>query len=63
MKTRLLIATLLATLAGVAYAADSCSNWMPQPDGTEWRTCVDDHGKQYCEQKNKDGSISRVKCS
>lgn len=55
------IALLLAALSGAALAADSCSNWMKQADGSEWRTCVDDGGRQYCEQK-KDGHISRVSC-
>jgi len=33
----------------------------PQPDGSTWRTCVGDDGKQYCEQC-KNTSCSRVVC-
>jgi hypothetical protein len=58
---RIVFALLLAASAAFA-AADSCSNWMPQPDGTKWRTCVDSKGNQYCEQQSKDGNISRVSC-
>lgn len=60
---------LLALVAGTilvagtgASAAPSCTGWMKQNDGTHWRTCVGDNGKQYCEQAAKNGKISRVKC-
>ena len=44
-----------------AEAAPSCTEWMKQDNGCEWRTCVGDDGKQYCEEKCGD-TISRVKC-
>jgi hypothetical protein len=54
---------LLGTLWGAAIglAAPSCSEWLRQPDGSMWRTCVDDNGRQYCEQC-KGGTCSRVSC-
>jgi hypothetical protein len=45
----------------VAIAEPSCTNWMKQSDGSSWRTCVDDKGRQYCEQ-SKDGHVTRVSC-
>jgi hypothetical protein len=45
----------------VVSAAPSCTPWTLQTDGSYWRTCVDDQGKQYCEQ-SKDGKVSRVSC-
>ena len=47
--------------ASSTLAAPSCTNWMKQPDGSQWRTCVDDKGKQYCESA-KNGQVSRVSC-
>jgi hypothetical protein len=58
---RIFLAVMLA-IASAAMAADSCTNWMPQPDGTQFRTCVDGQGRQYCEQLGKDGKIGRVSC-
>lgn len=60
----LLTLLLVMSAPGLAFAeADSCTNWMRQPNGTEWRTCVDSQGHQYCEEKSADGkSISRVSC-
>jgi hypothetical protein len=45
-----------------ARAADSCTNWMPQPNGCSFRTCVDDKGKQYCEQACGRNTPTRVSC-
>jgi len=39
-----------------------CSDWAKQEDGSYWRICVDDNGRQYCE-VSKNGTVSRVKCS
>jgi len=44
-----------------ALAEPSCTKWMLQTDGSYFRTCVDDQGKQYCE-SSKDGKVSRVSC-
>jgi hypothetical protein len=51
----------LSLIGTVALAAPSCTGWMKQPDGSYWRTCVDDKGRQYCEQ-SKNGRVSRVSC-
>lgn len=56
-----IVAALLSTSVTVAYAAPSCSNWMRQSDGSSWRICVGDNGRQYCEQ-SKNGHISRISC-
>ena len=58
---RVVVAAVLSFTAGMALAAPSCTNWMRQEDGSQWRTCVDDKGQQYCESA-KDGSVSRVSC-
>ena len=44
-----------------ALAADSCTNWMRQKNGCDWRTCVDEKGRQYCQQACGN-TISRVNC-
>lgn len=41
--------------------ADSCTGWMKQNNGCSWRTCVDNKGKQYCQESCK-GRINRVRC-
>lgn len=46
------IIRVLAMIAAVAFfavspsslAAPSCTEWMPQDDGSYFRTCVDDNG-------------------
>lgn len=55
----LLLAMLL--IVSAASAAPSCTNWMPQGDGTSVRVCVADNGETYCEQL-KGRSITRIKC-
>ena len=58
------VAILMTTLVGTgtaALAAPSCTNWLPQSDGSQWRTCVGDDGRQYCESA-KNGQVSRVSC-
>jgi hypothetical protein len=59
-----LVAFALLTLAGIsALAADSCSVWMKQADGTFWRTCVDDNGHQYCQTADSNGkNVTKVAC-
>lgn len=54
----LVVATLAASFAS---AAPTCTKWMLQTDGSYFRTCVGDDGKQYCEQ-SKSGTVSRVSC-
>jgi hypothetical protein len=55
------VAFLLSIIATLALAAPSCTGWMKQNDGSYWRTCVDDKGRQYCE-SSKNGRVSRVSC-
>ncbi len=57
-----LVALALVASATAALAVPSCTDWMKQPNGTSWRTCVDDNGKQYCEE-SKNGKVTRVKCT
>lgn len=55
----LAISVFIGTLA---FAVPSCSVWLKQPDGTWWRTCVGDDGRQYCEWS--DGkTVTRVSCN
>jgi hypothetical protein len=64
LKVVLLLAVALLLLTGVsALAADSCSVWMKQADGTFWRSCVDDKGQQYCQTADSNGNnVTRVSC-
>lgn len=58
-----LVAAAAFVLAlNVAMAVDSCSTWMKQPDGSYWRTCVDDKGRQYC-QVSVNNKVTTVSCS
>ena len=57
----MVIVVAAAFAAGAARAEDSCTNWLPQTDGSYWRTCVDEHGAQYCQQK-VGNNITRVAC-
>jgi hypothetical protein len=51
----------LFLMVTVALAVPSCTAWMKQTDGSYFRTCVDDKGRQYCE-VSKNGRVSRVAC-
>jgi hypothetical protein len=62
MKKLSTAALVVLAFSGPALAAPSCTGWMAQSDGSEWRTCVDDDGRQYCERKYN-GYITRVSCS
>ena len=55
----LLFLSSLAT--GTAALADSCSNWLLQSDGSEWRQCVRDNGSVYC-QRRANGRITNISC-
>jgi len=46
MILKTIVSAILSLTASFAAAAPSCTNWMKQPDGSQWRTCVDDKGKQ-----------------
>lgn len=49
----------------VAFAEENCTSWMDQGNGTSWKECVDDNGKQHCyEISNAPGSTAyEVTCS
>lgn len=55
---------LLATSAQT-LAAPNCGYWQYENDTTEFRVCVDDNGRRYCERRsNKDNSTIRtVSCA
>jgi len=53
--------SLASFVVSEAWAADSCTGWMKQNNGCSWRTCVDNRGKQYCQESCK-GRINRVRC-
>lgn len=61
MKLFLWIVCVVSLFTSSALAVPSCTDWMKQNDGSYFRTCVDDSGKQYCESSYK-GHISRVSC-
>lgn len=46
-------------------AENNCGAWVLQPDGTQWRLCVDSDGKQYCEERhlNDSSEIRLVQCT
>ena len=53
------IVAALSLLSTAALAADSCT-WAPQPDGSNWGTCVDDNGKMYCQSCPAGGGACQV---
>ncbi len=55
--------TAAGQLSGTTtVAGKSCSNWLRQADGSNFRVCVGDDGRNYCEQTSGAGPISRVQC-
>ena len=72
MNKRMVVAACVVPLLAasgafsrVAVAADSCTEWMDQGDGTSWKECVGDDGKQVCYRiNNSAGSVARkVPCN
>jgi len=61
------VAALAAVSAtpSIAWAAENCTSWMDQGNGTSWKECVDDNGRQHCyEISNAPGSTAyEVTCS
>lgn len=57
----ILLIRLFIGLKTFVYASPSCTQWLRQPNGCYWRTCVDDNGRQYCQESCR-GQISTVKC-
>lgn len=61
-KRMLLAAMTMASWCGSpAIAADSCTNWLAQGGGVEWRQCVRDNGSRYC-QERRGTTITNVRC-
>ena len=57
------VAVAAVSFSSTAALADNCT-WAPQPDGTNWGTCVDDNGRMYCQSCPADGgACSVVSCS
>jgi len=56
-----IVFALLAALAAAAFAKPECTDWVRQKDGSHFRTCVGDDGRQYCE-KLVDRVATRVSC-
>jgi hypothetical protein len=50
-----------ASIGSAALAEDSCTNWLLQSDGSEWRQCVRDNGSVYC-QRRANGQITNISC-
>lgn len=61
LSVSLTLTIVLAVSANAVFAAASCSTWLQQSDGSQWRMCVGDNGMQYCEVA-KAGYITRVAC-
>jgi len=56
------VLAVLLSLPGRTAAAEQCTVWQQQADGSYYNVCVDDTGKQYC-QRMKDGVVTRVSCN
>ena len=61
MKTTLKVLAILMITVSL-FAVPVCTDWTLQADGTYFRTCVDDQGRQYCEQTVDKKTVTRVKC-
>jgi len=42
--------------------ADNCTGWMKQNNGCSERVCVDNKGKQYCQQSCPGRQVTRIRC-
>ena len=62
MHRHIVLALAAMALSSSAVAAPQCTDWLQQSDGSFWRTCVDDNGRQYCE-RMYNNYITRVACS
>lgn len=58
----LAVAITLLFSATTAFAAPSCTDWLKQTDGSYFRTCVGDDGKQYCETTVDKKTVSLTSC-
>ena len=61
MRGLIVFAFAALSISGSAMAGSSCGPWVSQTNGTEWRICVDDQGRQFCQLR--DGSeIRPMRC-
>lgn len=61
----LAMAALLSAFGSTTlWAADQCTNWAQQTDGSWFRLCTDKNGHRYCERcpRTKGQSCARVSC-
>jgi hypothetical protein len=61
--TAVFSACLLLMCSTAAIAADSCTGWYTQSDGSTWRECTDSNGNVYCTScPANGGACERVPC-
>lgn len=55
----------LLSISTAANAVATCTAWLLQTDKSEFRTCVGDDGRQYCEQRwrKNNKTIKTVSCT
>ena len=58
-KYLILVCTILSVGLGSTAAFASCTS-SQQPDGSTWKTCVDDNGRMYCESCPAGGGVCQV---
>jgi len=64
VRIMFLLLLVLPLSVGHVDAAINWSVWMWQPDGSYWRTGVDDSGTQHCQTKpSENAPISDVSCT
>ena len=61
MRRLIVLAFAMFIIPGTSAAAASCGPWIPQTNGTAWRICVDDQGRQFC-QVQRNGGIKQIRC-
>lgn len=59
-----MVAFLLVFGSTTLCAADQCTNWTQQTDGSWFRLCSDKNGHRYCEScpRTKGQNCTRVSC-
>lgn len=64
LKIFFLALLMSSVLVGNVYAEINWSVWLWQPDGSYWRTGVDENGVQHCQTKpSENGDVKDVSCS
>lgn len=62
MRKVFVLALISLSFSAAATAAPKCGRWVPQSNGTDWRMCFDEHGKQYCELRKRNNLIVPMVC-